>query len=121
MAYARFSSDGWRSDVYVYEDDAGLFNVYVAQDRIVVPDGVWPPSIKDYDDMDKFSADMVAYMSMAHDFERKRKTEPFSGENFIFGAPGECADFLEELASVGHYIPDGVIESLREEEDESEG
>lgn len=67
MSYCRWSSDDFKSDVYVYESQAG-----------------WITHVKD-------------------------------GTGYADPNPGKCADRLEWLQAAGYHIPDGVIETLREE------
>jgi hypothetical protein len=43
---------------------------------------------------------------------------PHDGESFCDPNPGKCADRLEWLKAAGYHVPDGVIETLRKEQDD---
>lgn len=95
MSYVRFSSDNFKSDVYVYESDDG-FVVYVASNRL--KPGCNPSDENAYDKIDLENA----------------------GTYRVYDTPGEAADWLRELADEGFYIPDGVCDILDEEHLERE-
>jgi hypothetical protein len=50
--------------------------------------------------------------------KRKEITLPFAGKTFRFDTPLECAEKVEKLQSLGYNVPAGVIESLKESQDE---
>ena len=112
MSYCRFSSDDWRSDVYVYESECG-FQIHVAGNRIV---GDIPSVTVDLSDTDAFLLQYRAQMDTIAVATREKIILPYAGEYFVYTSAGETADWLEHLREVGYRIPGGVIEMLREEE-----
>jgi len=84
MAYCRWSSDNFQSDVYVYEDIDGTWITHVAGSRIVGE-------------------------------VREKITLPHAGETFSDAGPGEAAETLLRLRSLGYYVPVYAIEALRDE------
>lgn len=107
MSYCRFSSDGFKSDVYVYESVHECWTIHVAGQKKVGVENL-PP---------------FAYYREWH--EQYDKLEewvplegPHAGATYHLETPGACADKLMEIRESGLHVPDGVIESLREEQEE---
>lgn len=113
MSYCRWSSQNYKSDVYVYADVRGGFTCHVAANRIVgevpsiprigtVPDDEW----------------MAAHRAQGA-FLDKAKHEPIGlghdGESF--NEPDELAmvDRLRALRGLGYHVPEYAIEALLEE------
>lgn len=118
MAYCRWSSDNWKSDVYVYE--GANWVVHVAGSRRLGLDTLPPDPISVLCSNDN-SAWLDAYnkhraMLQALPFEEIKL--PHAGTSMEFAEPGRCARFLRELRDLGYHIPNGVIETLIEEQTE---
>lgn len=45
---------------------------------------------------------------------------PDAGTDYVHDSPGECADNLERLKSLGFMVPGYAIEALREEQAEAD-
>lgn len=121
MSYCRFSSDDWRSDVYVYESVEGWV-VHVAGSRGDAPipgpdmkgliDGRVPP---------ERVAEQVADMNRRIENRNLVPIDhPLAGETRTFGEADSCADWLEHLVGEGFHVPRHVVPALREEADEED-
>lgn len=121
MSYCRWSSDGFRSDVYVYEDVGGGWTTHIANRRKLGLDTL-PP-----DPLDELQQGIVsegwherykAYNNALQALESVRIGLPHDGGSFNDPSPGECADRLENLRALGYYVPQYAIDGLREEQQE---
>lgn len=125
MSYCRFSSDNWKSEVYVYANVSGAWTIHVAGNKIVgdVPEeDLSFLSIKDRESpeykaaIQRFTDGHKAALGFLATASRCDLTLPHAGETFDTASPGDCADKLEELAALGYHIPAGVIDDLRAEQ-----
>lgn len=109
MSYCRFSSDNWKSDVYVYESDEG-YQIHVADNRIV---GDAPPLL------DVFGAGFAAryreQMEFVNQAERVKINGVFDGADFTLATLAELRDKLRELTAAGYHVPEYVFETIAEE------
>lgn len=143
MSYCRFSSDNWRSDVYVYEDYCGGFTTHVAGNKRIfppIPDIPlsWMPR---FGGVLSVAERRVIYPTRWHSFAAscgfrvysmwrrlsmwslsvipsKSIGLPYDGASFRDDTAGECAQRLELLRGVGYHVPQYAIDALR---DEAEG
>ena len=115
MSYCRWSSDNWRSDVYVYEDTNGGWTTHIAGRRRTGLDTLPPdPLTLDMSDpewLDKYKAHDKALEALP--FEEINL--PLVGKSFNDSDPGACADRLEMLRGLGYHVPQYAIDELREE------
>jgi len=113
MAYCRWSSDNWKSDVYVYESDRGI-EIYVAGARYVGS----PPSEDWFDGESNFNIDLI-----------NRRTSWFLNAKAVeIGGPsdGKCyvceredaLTVLDRLRAEGYHVPQYAIDEIREELEE---
>ena len=119
MAYCRFSSNGWRSDVYVYASVYGGWQIHVACRRLVHPSGelcpLWPndphtrEDLRDYVHAERKWRNEATYIDI---------NGPMDGESYVCESPKACADKLEEISTAGYHVPDWVIPALRAEAEE---
>ena len=120
MSYARFSSDDWQCDVYVWADVDGSWRTLVAGRRFVfnqLPDLGPPPLESDeafraWWDRGQRVMDMRGDEAHGHWLELP---EPDGGCDYRHDTPGECADNLERLRSAGFNVPQYAIAALRRE------
>jgi len=113
MSYCRFSSDDWKSDVYVYESQEG-YVCRVASNRIL---GDIPPLL---DDMQS------PYYWVRHkeqlDFVSEAPRVPIGGdhdgEDFVTCDLAHLRDKLRELVAAGYHVPAYVFEMIEEELEE---
>ncbi len=116
MSYCRWSCTADQSDVYVYASCEDQWVIHVAKSRA---ESDQPPiEMPGLDDVDAYIAahkQLRAWLEMARAVPIPL---PHAGESFYLDNPGDCADQLEKLRGLGYYMPDGVIETLREEQRE---
>lgn len=143
MSYCRFSSNNFMCDVYVYKDCNGGWTTHVAGNRLAFPPIPEPPLLlvrvrgAKWDSglrkmvyqrkIDALIAGITSrlfiWLSKPHKWTlsiipRMGIYLPNAGESFNHETPGECADFLESLRSLGYNVPKYAIDALREEQDE---
>lgn len=121
MSYCRWSSDDFKSDLYVYASVHGCWTIHVAANRIV---GEVPPcslSLLKTDGPEAYMAARKVRTAFMDTAEHVPIGLPHDGETFNLASPGECADKCAELATMGYHVPDGVVAALREEGAEVEG
>lgn len=113
MSLCRWSSDDWRSDVYVYEAHTGWI-IHVAGRRHVFTEPLPPP-------VD--TSDFDAWLKRDQQVHRMVKAAnlvdidlPSAGRTFVTDSPGSCARVLRRLRTEGFHVPDGVIDALDEEQ-----
>ncbi len=111
MAYCRFSSDDFKSDVYVYYGENG-FNIYVSSRRLDIED-VGPKV--DLADTKAFVARHKRLMEAAAKADSKPIEHPDAGECFVFHTPMQAMNKLLELKDAGFRIPDAAIAGLKAE------
>ena len=115
MSYCRWSSDDWRSDLYIYEASDGYY-IHVARNRkpqaffdaIPVPLSYVP-----------FAAQFERgqqIMAMLDDYESEPIGLPHDGETLILADAEETARAVEWLAAVGYYVPAGTADAIRDDE-----
>lgn len=100
MAYCRFSSDDWLSDVYTYETEYG-FVTHVAATRYVGVENV-----------------PAAYGERVEWLERAEAVEiglPHDGKTFCDNTPDECAQRLLWLRADGYHVPQDAVDRLQAE------
>ena len=131
MSYCRWSSDTYQCDVYVWADVAGTWRTEVAGRRprlLVAP----PPPVTlpvggantpERQAWAEASTERMQAASALIAADREGETwewldlpEPDGGRSYEHATPGECADNLERLRSLGLNVPQYAIDSLREED-----
>ena len=119
MSYCRWSTDNFRSDVYVYEDSRGGWTTHVAVRRRVgprLPDA--PLSLLRRDTRLRrlvWRAWRAAADTSLSLCPLVRIGGPVDGKTFNDPTARECAMTLARLIVAGYRVPDGVIENLLEE------
>lgn len=111
MSYCRWSSDDFQCDVYCYEHVHGGWVTHVAGRRRVFTEPLPPPAPE---------GDVRAWIERCMKVTKMESEHvdiglPYDGETFSTDTPGEMADVLERLGSVGYNVPGYAIESLKEE------
>lgn len=122
MSYARWSSDDFRSDVYVYEHVNGGWTIHVAGNYVVTREPMPVPVelALDKSNINEWMERHNKVMTLIGQGERIYHDKPHAGESFNEPTPGDAADRLEELHGYGYYIPKGLIETLRAEHEDWE-
>ncbi len=123
MSYCRWSSDGWKSDVYTYAHVDGSWTTHVAGRRRIGLDTLPASPYMFLGEYSSF-AWAVCHQVYHKALDRLPFVEidlPYVGETFKDASPQDCANTLRMLKGIGYYVPDGVIEELNNEEpDEQE-
>lgn len=131
MSYARFSSDDWLSDVYVYEcengdDQPSDWVTHVAGNRIQ-DDAVFRALLPPREPLPKPGDDVgaLAYYGrykLVMELQRAEPREyvdlPHAGDTLRDPTPGACADRLEYLRALGYRVPQGAVDRLRGEQED---
>lgn len=124
MSYARWSSDDFQCDVYVWADVCGDWRTAVATNRCVfkepLPEPVnYPPADAPEPErkvaIEAWISRHQKVMAMVDAADRVEIGLPHDGEFFNDATPGECADRLVMLREVGYNVPQYAIDALREE------
>jgi len=117
MSYCRWSSDDFKCDVYVYEDVSGGWTTHIAGRRRIGLETLPPnPYTREALEDPKWNDMYKAYHLAVGSLPMEDITLPHAGETFHDPSPGECADHLEMLRSLGYYVPQYAIDALREEQ-----
>ena len=115
MSYCRWSSDNWKSDLYVYASVGDFYSVNVAANRTV---GEAPevPSLLDAEvDSETWLAAHNAQIEWLDKAERVKIDLPYAGESFAEPTAKACVKRLIELRELGYRVPQYAIDSLQEE------
>ena len=125
MSYCRWSSDKFKSTVYVYASQDG-YVIHVAGNTIVGEGPEDPYSYEwimkvaeckgDQDVLTEWERVKVAWEEWLEAAPREQLPAPHAGQIYTLDTPGECADKLREIKAAGLHVPDGVIEDLDQEE-----
>lgn len=131
MSYARWSSDDFQSDVYIYGTSEGNLKqtaLHIAGNRAIIdrsglPEVKWP-SDDEWKAMTEgetalWSHDILkrnrALGDLLQECQREVIDHPLAGTTKYFDTTQECADYVEMLIAEGFNVPDGVVEALRED------
>jgi hypothetical protein len=120
MSYCRWSSNDSLCDVYVYADVSGGWTTHVAGNRLVYKGELPPPFDWDNEENvgERFIERERIVRKLRKEAERVNIGLPHDGATFNDPTPGECADRLESLRSMGYVVPQYAIDALREEQAE---
>lgn len=147
MSYCRFSSDNFKSEVYVYADISGGYTIHIADNRIVSP---LIPDVP-YMRLPNFGATFtdvpvkftLTYPSKMHEFMhklmwtllkpwlwarafslrhsiRRKIGGPYDGDTMNVATARECVDTLTTLRNAGYVVPQRAIDALLEDAKEEE-
>ena len=124
MAYCRWSSDSYRSDLYVFDHVNGTIQVWVASHRRVLEDDRVFPKPPDLDapmsEWEKYAIEYRAFMHAMNDAELVPIGLSRDGERFSVDTHREAAELIRSLKAEGYHVPDGVIEEVEAAEDVAE-
>lgn len=118
MSYCRWSSDKFRSDVYVYACYDNTWTTHVAASKLL--DEYPGPDPYSFEEIQK--PDWQDKLKKFHEWLEKAERGPpppaHAGKTFKDDTPQDCAATLRMLRTEGYHVPDGVIEELEQEKDE---
>lgn len=122
MSYCRWSTDNFRSDVYVYAASSGGWTTHVAGRKRIGdrPTDPYDPQIfltmdfKDPVQVAEWEQRKAAHDKWLEAADWHDVPEPYGGTSYNDDTPQECAARLRTMKAAGIYVPDGVIEELDE-------
>jgi hypothetical protein len=132
MSYCRWSSDGMKCDVYVYESEYG-YVCHVAGRKIVnLHEAPECPSLLDVplgEDGKIKKEVMKAFVEKHREWMewlsesaiRENIGLEHDGKTFSCDTPGDMAETLIMLKEVGYQVPQYAIDALWEEQSEMDG
>jgi hypothetical protein len=113
MAYCRFSTDGFESDVYVWRQASGGFVIQVAAER-----RRWLIERPKVDATDpRFWEHTVATLrtTLHEDYTMEPIGGPYDGDLLYALNELHCLEVLADIAERGYRVPDSAITRLRHE------
>jgi len=119
MSYCRFSSDGFKSDVYVYESGNGIV-ISIAQYKLS-NDWTYPSLLANAptDEAD-FLVHATAVIQKQQEWMRtatRTKIERLhSGDSFALKTRKDTLDRLMYLRGLGYHVPQCAIDGLLEDQ-----
>lgn len=121
MSYCRWSSDDWRSDVYVFADSRGGWTTHVASRRHNLAGVDFPPPVRiSPDSTEAERKAWIARHRLVESMVERATLEPIGGpadgEEFNDPTPGACADRLLTLRGQGYWVPQYAVDALRAEQ-----
>lgn len=120
MSYCRWSSDNFKSAVYVYESSEG-YMIHVAASKYPI-DCPYPDPMMTIGKPDLNSEEWLKeYKRCREWFDSQTLIPiglPFDGQTYCEDTAKDASVRLHILKVTGYHIPDGVIEELAAEEDE---
>jgi hypothetical protein len=111
MSYCRWSSDDYRCDLYVYEDESGGFTVHVAGNR--VPDET-PRCTAKWLSPEWF-AQHQAQMAFLETAERTPIGLSRDGESFTVPTLEDLRALVLDLRREGYRFPDALLHVIDDE------
>jgi hypothetical protein len=119
VSYCRWSSDGWRSDVYCYEDVKGGWTTHVAGLKRVGLDTLIPidPDLLDLtaENATEWTMAHSAFMRALEKLEMAPIGLPHDGETFRDPTLEAFKARLVMLRDEGYHVPADVFEAIDEE------
>jgi len=117
MSYCFWSSDNWKSDVYIYDGSEGI-TCHVASYSL---EGYIPklPDIRSVS-AKGFKIAYDRHMRAVESCERKKHPSPMAGQTFWSKDTADMIFKLRQLQLEGFHVPEYVFEELGEEQDQEE-
>jgi hypothetical protein len=120
MSYVRWSSDGFRSDVYAYADAGGGFTLHIAGRRRLGLDELGPNPMEELGsptfDAAAVSKRYRVWMDALTVLPFEDIDHPDASETFNFATLAELRDKLAAYQAEGKiHVPKGVVEGINDE------
>ena len=118
MSYCRFSTECFRSDVYVWADVEGHWAIAVAGNRYISPED---RPVTEIDPNNVYGSFILQHRLESEWVSRaliQKIGLPHDGALFECATPKDCVEKLMELRAMGYYVPQSAVDSLLEEEEE---
>ena len=113
MSYCRFSSDNWKSDVYIYYGKEG-YTVHVAQYRYTgeipsLPDILETPT-------EEYHKAYLAQMEAVNSSPKEKIKSELAGATLTFEDPEALIQALRNMQrGEGIHVPEYVFEAIRQD------
>lgn len=117
MAYARFSSDNWKSDVYTWADVHGGWVTSVAAQRYQFS-GEYPMPVLVDSSTEAFVEWYQAQRIAIDNAVLVPIGGPSDGDYRVYGSASDCAADLEVLRAEGYHVPQDAIDALLGEDND---
>lgn len=114
MAWARWSSDGYMCDVYVYETGEDSYTVHVANYRPVEPIPVLDVEALLAGDEDRFLESLERQNKALDSTPRQEIGGKYAGQTFRDLSLRQLYELLVDMKREGYYIPDWLIRDVRD-------
>lgn len=114
MSYCRFSSDDFQSDIYCYASDNG-FHILIAANRVVFTDPL--PSVIEFTDenIEAYTERFNIVLEMVRKSQHKPIDLKYAGDDLLEPTAAKAVERLEQLKTIGYYIPQRAIDRLKDE------
>lgn len=110
MSICRFSSDDWKSDVYVYYSARGIV-INVASNRFVDLDDM--PKLSNNMSTEEMVETMIEQTNFVSRVERVDINGLFDGKSFYVNDEEEAYSMLRSIQNAGYHVPEFVFEELK--------
>lgn len=122
MSYCRWSTDGFKCDLYCYEDVSGGWTTHVAGRRRVgeLPESPFDDLVAKAITSEQFTERYKTYMDAVGAQDFVDIDLPHAGETFNDSTLKLFRDRLVYLRGLGYSFPDGVLAAVDEEIAEEE-
>ena len=120
MAYCRWSTDGFRCDVYAYESTGGGYVIHVATRKKVLPEGWKDPCETHLSDVSSDNAKerFAQYNAVMAEYDAlpwRNLEAPSAGKSFHESTPQAFKERMESLRAEGLLFPDDVLDRINRE------
>jgi hypothetical protein len=117
MSYARFSTNGFRSHVYVYKHVFGHYQIDVARKEHDVDRSGLPPEPEPGEEgfAEKYAEYKREVIGLVKGAEMAPIGGPLDGECFEEETAESAVERLAQIREAGYNVPEKAIERLREE------
>lgn len=124
MSYCRFSSDAFRSNVYVYENMDGNFIINVAENKMDCEEHEIPAPVEslnpNYMSGEEITEQWNRILEFVDECPRKPINGGFDGDMIVCEDLESTKDQLLQLREHGYHVPEYTFEIIDEElEDET--
>ena len=113
MSICRFSSDNWKSDVYIYESECGI-ELHIASSRIISDIPKLPPLSEYKNDLSTWVSLHEKQMEAVRSAKREIIGGKYDGRSLTLDNASELYYALKKVQDYGYHVPDFVFDIIRE-------
>ena len=112
MSYCRWSCDGFKSDVYVYQNEDDFYSVRIKKQRSVINDDA--PLLIEFDGTNapEAYASQLNYSRWLNDRPRINIIQKYAGETLHFDDIPATIHFLHKLRDLKYHVPEHAFDRL---------